>query len=77
MDDGAQVTKRAKRRLTLMRSAKTSANAKHGMGGLPKGGCHKPKPVTLPRMPWDDDTTITPTERERKRHRRGQRNPDL
>ena len=43
------------RRLALMRLAKTSANAKHGMGGLPKGKGHKPKPVTLPKMPWNEE----------------------
>jgi hypothetical protein len=41
------------RRVTLMRAAKTQANYKHGMGGLPKGDGHKPKPITLPKMPWD------------------------
>lgn len=45
-----------KRRLALMRAAKTNAEAKHGMGGLPKGDGHKPKPVTLPKMPWDEST---------------------
>lgn len=40
-------------KIRLMRSAKTKANYKYGMGGLPKGKGHEPKPVTLPKMPWD------------------------
>lgn len=42
------------RKLTLMRSAKTKANYKVGMGGLPKSKGHAPKPITLPKMPWND-----------------------
>jgi hypothetical protein len=41
------------RKVTLMRSAKTKATYGYGMGGLPKGDVHKPRPVTLSRMPWD------------------------
>lgn len=42
-------------KVRAMRSAKTKANYKYGMGGLPKGDGHKPKPVTLPKMPWDKE----------------------
>lgn len=39
----------AERRRTLMRSAKTQATARAGLGGLPK--THKaPKPITLPKL---------------------------
>jgi hypothetical protein len=41
------------RKVTLMRSAKTKATYKYGMGGLPKNDVHKPRSVTLPKMPWD------------------------
>lgn len=41
------------KKLELMRRAKTNAESSHGLGGLPKGAGHKPKPVTLPKMPWD------------------------
>ena len=42
-------------RLRLMRAANTKANYKYGMGGLPKGEGHKPRPITLPKMPWDEE----------------------
>lgn len=42
------------RRIRLMRIAQTNANYRHGMGGLPKENGHKPKPITLPKMPWDE-----------------------
>lgn len=45
-------------RLAMMRAAKTSAENKHGMGGLPKGGGHKPRPITLPKTPWDDKDDV-------------------
>ena len=47
------------RRVTLLRSAKTKANYKHGMGGLPKGDGHKPRPITLAPLPWDEPTQGT------------------
>lgn len=43
--------------LAQIRAAKTSANNTHGMGGLPKGGGHKPKPITLPKTPWDEKSS--------------------
>lgn len=41
------------RKITVMRAAKTSATYKTGMGGLPKSDGHAPRPITLPKMPWD------------------------
>lgn len=41
------------KRLELMRRAKTGVESSHGLGGLPKEKGHKPKPITLPKMPWD------------------------
>lgn len=43
------------KKISLLRSAKTKANYKVGMGGLPKSGAHAPKSVTLPKMPWEKD----------------------
>jgi hypothetical protein len=40
-------------KVRLMRTAKTQVNYRYGMGGLPKGVGHAPKPITLPPMPWD------------------------
>lgn len=36
----------------MLRAAKTSVNYNHGMGGLPKEGNKRPKPITLPKLPW-------------------------
>jgi len=42
-------------KLTVMRTAKTAAEYKNGMGGLPKTPGRSQKPITLPAMPWDKD----------------------
>ena len=42
------------RRLAIMRAADTSGRVKHGIGGLPKSAGRSQKPVTLPKLPWDD-----------------------
>ncbi len=42
------------RKLAMMRSAKTNAERSHGMGGLPKTPGRSQKPVTLPKLPWDE-----------------------
>ncbi len=42
------------RKLEMMRRAKTSAENRYGLGGLEKGKHKQPKPVTLPKMPWDE-----------------------
>lgn len=44
------------KKLEMMRRAKTNAESSHGLGGLPKRAGHKPKPVSLPKMPWDKST---------------------
>lgn len=41
-------------KIKLMRGALARANYKSGMGGLPKCDAQKPKPITLPKMPWDE-----------------------
>lgn len=41
-------------KIRLMRGALTRANYKNGMGGLPKSDAQNPKPITLPKMPWDE-----------------------
>lgn len=46
----------------MMRRAKTRAESRYGLGGLLKKPGEMPKPVTLPKMPWDDDTPAHPTE---------------
>lgn len=37
-------------KLTVIRAAKTSANYKYGMGGLPKTPGRSPKAITLPKL---------------------------
>lgn len=41
------------RKLSMMRQALARATSKNSIGGQPKKGGHKPKPVSLPAMPWD------------------------
>lgn len=40
-------------KIQLMRGAKTAAEYKYGMGGLPKTPGRSQKPITLPPTPWD------------------------
>jgi hypothetical protein len=47
-----------------MRGAKTRANYRCGMGGLPKSGAYAPRPITLPKMPWDDEPEATESEND-------------
>lgn len=44
----------------MMRRAKTRAENRYGLGGLLKKPGEQPKPVTLPKMPWDD--SLSPQE---------------
>jgi hypothetical protein len=37
----------------IMRRAKSAVENNYGPGGMPKQGVDKPRPVTLPKMPWD------------------------
>lgn len=38
----------------LMRRAKTNVNERYGINGRLKER-YKPRPITLPKMPWDDE----------------------
>jgi hypothetical protein len=42
------------RKIRMMRMANTAATNRHGIGGLEKTKAHTPRPITLVRMPWDD-----------------------
>jgi len=44
----------------IMRRAKTQAETTHGIGGRAKAAHHAEKPVTLPKMPWDDEENSHP-----------------
>ena len=46
--------KPSRKKLLLMRRASTVTNYTHGMGGLPRK-LHKAAPITLPKMPWDNE----------------------
>jgi hypothetical protein len=43
------------RKLKLMRHATTMATQKFSLSNREKRGLHKPRPVTLPSTPWDDE----------------------
>lgn len=56
MKDGWRNGKKPRdRKLEMMRRAKTAVESTHGLGGLEKRGAHAPRPVTLPKMPWEDE----------------------
>jgi hypothetical protein len=38
----------------MMRRAKTRAENRYGLGGMLKKPGEQPKPVSLPKMPWDE-----------------------
>lgn len=42
------------RKLEIMRRAKTEAENSYSINGRLKEGTFLPKPITLPKMPWDD-----------------------
>lgn len=42
-------------KLKLMRRATTQATQKFSLSNREKTGLHKPRPVTLPSTPWDDE----------------------
>jgi len=42
------------KKLEMMRRAKTRAENRHGLGGMLKKPGELPKPVSLPKMPWDE-----------------------
>lgn len=43
-----------RRRLIMMRQAKSSTGDKYGAGGLPKKGGYVPKAVTLPKLKFQE-----------------------
>lgn len=43
------------KKLEMMRRAKTTAETRHGLGGMQKSLGRSQKPVTLPKMPWNED----------------------
>lgn len=49
-----------RRKIALMRRADTESGATHNIGGVKKRA-ERPKP-SLPKMPWDEDAPIPPTE---------------
>lgn len=54
-----------RQKVALMRSAKTGADYKYGMGGLPK--THKaPKPISLPKLKCLEDEPAASGKREPK-----------
>ena len=55
-DEPDKPRKISKRKLRIMRSASTTANYSHGMGGLPRKQ-QKAAPITLPPVPWKSDET--------------------
>ncbi len=42
------------RKIEIMRRAMGAAINKRGVGGTEKKGGYAPKPITLPKLPWDE-----------------------
>lgn len=47
--------KRERKVLQILRTSKTKTASKYGEGGLLKQGKLAPKPVSLPKLPWQDE----------------------
>jgi hypothetical protein len=46
-------------KLTMLRVFQTKSESKFSLGGRIKRGKIAPKPITLPKMPWDKSDTKT------------------
>jgi hypothetical protein len=44
-------------KLTVLRTAQTKGESRFTIGGQVKKGAHAPRPITLPKMPWNNDVT--------------------
>ncbi len=45
------------RKLALMRQSDTKSSTRHSIGGREKQPHYSPRPVTLPKTPWDGERT--------------------
>lgn len=43
------------RTLMRIRQATSAASSRYSIGGVKKEGHFAPRPITLPKMPWDDE----------------------
>lgn len=46
-------------KLTAVRQFQTKSESKFSIGGRTKDGKLAPRPITLPKMPWDNDVTTS------------------
>jgi hypothetical protein len=42
------------KKLSTMRRASNAAQSRYSIGGAEKTGHFAPRPITLPKMPWDE-----------------------